>query len=664
MILEHRMAMRCQLNAIGSSAPHFHGVLSASILYASVALCLGDQPLMSSFWRFAKHLLHEKATLFWAMVFACLSAGGLAAGLLSMGPMLAMILKPGERTSLADLAREFNAADKWFDIPQWIIQRLPDDPFRGVMLLMVGIGVLTVGGGMANFLHQYLSQTVTTRAIARIRQEAFENVVFMPLSRVMMRGPSEFVARIVRDAAELQRGMIALVSKAVTSILKGSAALAVALYVDPTLTLVALPTALILGIILRKLGKRIRRGTRGSLKAQEGLLRVSTEVLQGLRAVKANTAEHEAAARFEEINRDAVRHELKVRTARALSAPLVETVATFVILILAIVAAKSIIAGSLSLDRFTLALGSLAMAGASLRPLTGLVNEIQAASAPAQRLMDLMAERREVHPADKSAAPQAAVRHSRSIEFKDVTFTYPAAEMPALRNVSLNILHGERVAIVGPNGCGKTTLLSMVPRLLVPDSGHVLIDGIDIAEVDLHSLRRQVGVVTQETVLFRGTIAANISFGLDGVSRERVIDAAKRAHADEFIRRIPAGYDADVTEQGASLSGGQRQRLAIARAILRDPSILILDEATSQIDAESEAHINEALAEFCRRGGSGEGGGDRTALLIAHRLSTVLNTDRIVVMDDGRIVDQGRHEQLLERCELYRRLSHTQLVNA
>lgn len=610
---------------------------------------------MTNFWRFSKHLLHERATLFWAMFFACFSAGGLAAGLLTMGPMLKMILDSDAQKSLVDMANEYNSKHHAIAIPQSIIGWLPTDRFHGVLLLMAGIGVLAIVGGIANFLHQYLSQTLTTRAIARIRQEAFENVIHMPLGRVMMRGPSEFVARIVRDAAELQRGMIALVSKAVTSIFKGIAALAVAVWVDPQLTLVAVPTAIVLAIVLRKLGKRIRRGTRGSLKAQEGLLRIATESLQGLRSVKANTGEPEALAQFEQTNIEAVGHELKVRTARALSAPVVETLATFVVLVLAIIAAKSIISGARPLGEFTLALGSLAMAGASLRPLTGLVNEIQGAAAPADRLADLMAETREVGAELERpgpAKPQAA-RHVRSIEFADVTFTYSGAQQPALRNITLNILHGERVAIVGPNGSGKTTMLSMVPRLLVPDDGRVLIDGVDIADLDLRSLRRQIGVVTQETVLFRGSIAGNIAYGTQGTTRQQIIDAATRAHANEFIRQIPGGYDADILEQGASLSGGQRQRLAIARAILRDPSILILDEATSQIDAESEAFINQALADFCR---------NRTSLLIAHRLSTVLNADRIVVMDAGQIVDQGRHEQLLERCELYRRLSRTQLV--
>jgi ABC-type multidrug transport system fused ATPase/permease subunit len=468
----------------------------------------------------------------------------------------------------------------------------------------------------------------------------------------MVRGPSEFVARLVRDTAELQRGLIALVSKAVASVLKGLAALIVAMALDLRLTLIAAPTAIIVVVVLRKLGKRIRRGTRGSLKAQEGLLRISTEVLQGLRALKTSTAEMEAMDRFAQSNEEALRHELKVRTARSLSAPVIETLAIFVVLILAAIAARGIQSQSIPLDRFILVLTALGVAGGSLRPLTGLVNDIQASSAPAERIDDVLNEPREG--AGDSTRP-ALPRHRVSIEFDRVSYTYPGADQLALREISLNILHGERVAIVGPNGSGKTTLLSLVPRLLVPDSGRVAIDGADLAATSLASLRNQIGVVTQETVLFRGSIAKNIALGQPEATRQHIMNAAVKAHADSFIRAIPGGYDADILEQGASLSGGQRQRLAIARAVLRDPAILLLDEATSQMDADSEAHIQAAMREFCA---------GRTTLVIAHRLATVVDADRIVVMDCGRIVDQGRHADLLKRCALYQALTRTQLVGA
>ncbi len=600
---------------------------------------------MDAFWKFARQMLRQRRTVIWACIFAVINAGGLGVGLLSMMPMLKLILETG--STLPELANQSPLA-----IPQWLVAWLPADRFQGVALLVGFLALLTVVGGFANFMHQYLAQTLATKTIARIRQDTFRHVIHMPLMRVVARGPSEFVARIVRDAAELQRGFIALLSKSVTQILKGIAAFIVALVIHWQLTLAAIIVAPILAVILRKLGKRIRRGTRGSLQAQEGLLRVATESLRGLRAVKANTGERQALGWFHRINKDVVRQELRVRTALAMTGPIAESLAVFVIGGLALLAAKEIIAGTLPFTQFMMVLGALAIAGASFRPLAGLVNEIQASAAPAARLAEILDEPRE---SQRSARLPSLAPHAKTIVFEGVSHTYAGADQPALREINLTIKHGERVAIVGPNGSGKTTLVSLLPRLIDPKAGRVLIDDVDINSVNVPSLRRQIGVVTQETVLFRGTIAENIAFGAGSVTREQLVEAARRAHAEEFISAMPGGYDADVAEQGASLSGGQRQRLAIARAILRNPTILILDEATSQIDAESEAHINAAVREFCA---------GRTAIHIAHRLSTVLNADRIVVMEDGAIAAQGTHDELLAACELYRRLTETQLIAA
>lgn len=592
------------------------------------------------------------------IVFAMLSAGGLAAGLAMFGPVLKVILGRG-RDSTENL-RSFS--ERWLtdhgaslgplESPaRSLAELLPSDPYDGIVLVMLGIGVLTIFGALANFLHQWCSLTLVTRVIASIRLEIFRHVLHLPLATVIRRGPAEFVSRVNKDSIELQRGFLALTSKALAQLTKGAAAFAVAIYFDWRLTLVAILVTPPFAIILKKFGTRIRRGSRGALKAQEDLLRASNESLQGLRAIKTSTAEREALSRFARANRRAVKDELVVRTARAVSGPLVEMLAVFVILLLATVAAKQILTGSLEFDRFLMTLGALGFAGGSFKPLTSLLNDIQASAAPAERLMelyDLPAEGKRERSLPKMP------RHAKSLVFSKVSYRYSDDTPLVLRDVDLTIRHGECVAIVGPNGCGKTTLLSLVPRLTDPTDGVIEIDGVDLRAGNLRSLRSMIGVVTQDAVLIADTIAENIRFGLTNVTRETIEAAAKRAHADRFIRALSKGYETPVSEQGASLSGGQRQRIAIARAILRDPAILIMDEATSQIDAESEEEINHAIRDFAV---------GRTVLVIAHRLSTVLSADRIVVMDAGRIVDLGTHDELLARCEVYRRLARTQLVH-
>ncbi|MCA9290712.1 MAG: ABC transporter ATP-binding protein [Phycisphaerales bacterium] len=606
---------------------------------------------MTDFWRLVRTMIAtHRGTFVWAWVFAFISASGVGVGLFAFGPVIKLILDDGGRT-LADLAQGYNAGNPVIAVPAWLISRLPTDRFEGVALIVGALGLLTLVGAIANFLHQYLSMTLCTRAVADLRQRAFRHIIALPLTTVIARGPSEFISRIMRDTVELQRGLISLTSKAIAQLTKGAVALVVAFAYDYRLSLIAIVVAPILAAALKKIGTRIRRGTRSALKSQEGLLRVATETIGGLRAVKACTGESDAAARFAVINEDVVREELKVRTARAMSPPIVETLAVFAIAALCLVAAKQIIDGHLEFTQFLVVLTALGVAGASFRPLAGLINEIQASSAPAQRLLDVL----DLEVESSGPARPALPRHATSIEFRDVVFRYPGSDQPALDGVTLAVRHGQRIAVVGPNGCGKTTLIGLLPRLHVPAAGAVLIDGVDLATVDLPSLRQQIGVVTQDTVLFQGSIADNIAYGVEGATRAQIVDAARKAHADRFINEISGAYDADLAEFGSSLSGGQRQRLAIARAILRDPSILILDEATSQIDAESEEQINLALAEFCA---------GRTAIIVAHRLSTVLHADVIVVMDAGRIVDHGTHVELLERCPLYQRLTNTQLVAA
>lgn len=597
---------------------------------------------MHAFWHFAARLLKHKARLTAAMGLALISAGGLGAGLVALSPVLEFLLRKNQ-----SLGQWITQNAPW--IPPELTEHLPKDAFGGVVVVFVALMVMTAIGAAANFGHQYLALTLCVRMVTEIRHDIFKHAVNLPLATVLQRGASDLVSRTVRDSAELQRGLVALTGKTVAQITKGGAAFLAAIWFDWRITLVALVAVPVLAIPLRKFGKRIRKGVRGSLRAQADLLRVSNESMQGMRAVKSATAEAEAIRRFDAVNTVVLREEMRVRFAQSMSSPIVESIAIVAICALALIAARQIIDGKLPFDTFVLSLGALAAAGGSLKPIAGFVNDIQAASAPAERLQEVLDVARE-DAGERKKVPLPP--HAREIRFEDVSFRYADADVDALQNVSLVIQHGERVAFVGGNGCGKTTLLSMLSRLFVPTHGRVLIDGADIAKHGLKSVRAQVGVVTQDAFLIRGSIIENIRFGHDAPSDEAVRIAARRAYAESFIDRLPDGFGTMVAEGGTSLSGGQRQRIAIARAVLRDPRILILDEATSQVDAESEDLINTAIAEF---------GAGRTTLVIAHRLSTVLAADRIVVMDAGRIVATGHHEELLASCAAYQRIARTQL---
>ena len=588
-----------------------------------------------------------------ALVFASISAVGMGAGLLGIVGVLDLInpdsesagLDPRER--LEDLVSGFPGSPS---LPAGVAEAIPTDPFDAVLAIIIGLGILSILGATANFLHQYISITVCTRAVARIRSRVFGHILALPLGGIVSGNSSDRISRLLMDTAALNRGVIAVTSKATAQVTKGAVMLVVALVIDWRLSLVTLVVAPVMATIIRKLGKRIRRAIRGAMQGQAQLLGNATEVVHGFRVVKVYGSESHEMDRFNEVNDRVVREELRARTAKALSSPLIELISIFVVGALAMVAANAIIGGALNVNEVIGALAALAIAGQSLKPLNGVIQEVQAAEASAQRVREILDE---VPERDLQRDGRELPRHSESIVFEGVSLTYPGADEPAVRDLDLKVGFGETVAVVGPNGSGKTSLLSLVPSLYQPSSGRVLIDGVVLAETDLRSLRDQIAVVTQEVVLFAGTVAANIAYARPDATREEIEDAAARARATGFIEAMPGGLDAKVGDRGLTLSGGQRQRIAIARAILRDPAILIMDEATSMIDTQSEAEITQAIADF---------GNGRTVLVVAHRLATVMNADRIVVMDAGKVVDIGTHAELLERCPLYAGLASHQLA--
>jgi len=610
---------------------------------------------MADYWYFARYMLAERGRLALAMLFALLSAVGLGVGLVAIAPVLQVILGKDAAGSGSGRARDLPAiAAEWNAkignvVPASWVESLPTGPMNAVIGIMAVLGVLTISGALFNFAHSYFALTVINRTIARIREEAFRRVVDSPLANMLAVGPSVQIRRIVSDSAGVAGGFNSLLGKLVAQLSKGVIAAAAAFFTDWRLASVAVLVAPVMYVIIRRTGKIIRRGTRASLSSSSELLRTAYDACIHLRVVKTSTSERQEFDRFKAASDHLLAQDLRVRTAKAISAPITETLAIIVLGILAVVAAKAILDNELDPASFLVTLASLGIAGACLRPLTGFLAEMQASGAAANQLREVLRAPQE---SVQDAGKPKLVRHRVSIEFKSVSFAYKAGEKPAVEGVSLKIAHGKRVAFVGPNGCGKTTLLSLLPRLFEPTAGTVLIDGVDIAGVTRRSVREQIGVVTQDVVLFKGTIESNIRYAAPGAGEQQVIDAARRARADEFIVARPGGYQSAIGESGTGLSGGQKQRLAIARAILRDPAILILDEATSMIDADSEAKINDALDEFAQ---------GRTSLVVAHRLSTVLHSDLIVVMNQGRIEATGTHAELLASSPTYQLIARTQL---
>jgi len=373
------------------------------------------------------------------------------------------------------------------------------------------------------------------------------------------------------------------------------------------------------------------------------------EVISAIKVVKVYNRQQYEHENFITVSRQLLKRQFRVAKLDAVTTPILEMLGMIAGAVGLIYGTQWVYENKMEPSEFFAFLIALGATSESLRKTSDVWNKIQKSNAAAERVYSVIDRQPEIE--SPGAYDIEPLRDK--IEFRDVVFTYPGAEKPVLKGINLTVQAGHNVAIVGHNGSGKTTLANLIPRLYDPDSGCILIDGRDIRDATLFSLRQQIGMVTQDVVTFNDTVAANIAYGKRDATREEIIAAANRSYAHEFIELLPNGYETVIGEQGAGLSGGQLQRIIIARAILRDPAILIFDEAMSQVDADSEAKIHKAIEEIMK---------DRTSFIIAHRFSTVINADHIVVMEDGEIIAQGEHEELIKTCVLYQSLYETQLV--
>ncbi|MEM1027322.1 MAG: ABC transporter ATP-binding protein [Planctomycetota bacterium] len=612
---------------------------------------------LKAFWSFARQMLHYRRLLAIAAVAAVLDALCAAAGFGMLLKVIEVLI--GGQQGLQEAVDVALKSEKWVDRLggdySHLAQYLPADEFKGFLYTVLIILPLAVFGSTMRYTHQALAITVGVRVVTRIRQQAFFNILHLPIESSDDRRASDSLSRLVADTNQLSKGFNTLMGKAVRDVLMGTAFLLLAFASDWKMTGIFVIGLPIIGLAIRKFGKRIRRATKHTLREYANLIGAVQESTQNPAVVRLHNAEGYERRRFNTINRSLQKQILRARTAKALSSPVIELIALVGVISVSLVAAWYVFNGNGSPADMLRVLVYLGVAGMSVKPLASLNNDLQEAGAAAVRLQEVLNAEPEPNTREyrKTDTAPALPRHQRDIVFEAVSYQYPGSEEWAVRHLDLRVGHGDSVAIVGTNGSGKSTLLNLLPRLTSPTQGRVLIDGTDIAAVSLRSLREQLSVVTQHTVIFAGTIADNIAYGRRHTPRPNIIAAAAAAFADEFVRELPEGYDTVLGEGGAGLSGGQRQRLCIARAILRDPAILILDEATSQIDSESEARITDAINE-ARTG--------RTTFIIAHRLSTVVDCDNIVVMNEGQIVDQGTHPELLERCVIYQTLVSTQLT--
>jgi ATP-binding cassette, subfamily B, bacterial MsbA len=546
-------------------------------------------------------------------------------------------------------------------IPGWgarflgnIARRIPEPAdYMGrfpllVQILGLWLGI-TVLRDLARFVQEYIVQATVWQGVMDLRCDSYNVALRVPVSFYAREGKADTMSRFFQDTSEVGRGQITLLGKTLAEPAKAMGSLAMALLLSWQLTLIVLIAGPPAFLLIGQFGKVMKRAARRALESWADILGVLEETLTGIRVVKTYTMESTERKRFFLANRRLLKQQRRIARLDAATAPAIESMGVAAGMVAAGAGGYFVLKGQIEPTDFFAWIGCLAGIFDPIRKLAKVVNRFQRAEAAATRVFELMDQEQERRTPGAPSLP----KHSESLEFRGVHYRYPGATENALTGVDLRISAGQRVAIVGPNGCGKTTLVSLLPRLMEPQEGQVLIDGEDIAHHALRSLRRQIGLVTQDTVLFHATIAENIAYGLRRPTREKVVEAAHRAFVHEFVEDLPEGYDTMVGEQGATLSGGQKQRITIARAILRDPTILIFDEATSQVDADSEKRIHEAMEDFMA---------GRTTIMIAHRFSTVMSADRIVVMDAGRIVDDGRHEDLLQRCDLYRQLYETQLM--
>ncbi len=519
--------------------------------------------------------------------------------------------------------------------------------FQGIFAILVEIGVVIGIAALAQWIMNLLNNRITYRVVRDIRNEAFRKIQILPLKYIDARPAGEVVSRVIADVDQFADGLLMGFTQLFTGVITILGTLCFMLSVNVVITVVVVvitPVSLVVAAFIAKRTYdmfRLQSQVRGE---QTGFVE---EMVGSQKVVQAFGREKAALEQFDEINERLRKCSLRAIFFSSITNPSTRFVNSLVYTGVGIVGALSVVSGGLSVGQLSAFLSYANQYTKPFNEISGVVTELQNALACAGRVFELIEE-----PAQTPDAQDARVlgQAEGSVSVKDVDFSYRQGQS-LIENFNLEVRPGQRVALVGPTGCGKTTVINLLMRFYDVNKGAIQVDGTDIRHITRHSLRRNYGMVLQETWLKRGTIRENIAYGKPDATLEEVVEAAKAAHAHSFIKRLPQGYDTVIGEDGGSISQGQKQLLCIARVMLCLPPMLILDEATSSIDTRTEIRIQKAFQKMMK---------GRTSFIVAHRLSTIRDADVILVMRDGHIIEQGNHESLLQKGGFYAELYNSQ----
>jgi subfamily B ATP-binding cassette protein MsbA len=511
-----------------------------------------------------------------------------------------------------------------------------------IPLALIGLFLIR---GAANFVTSYGLGWVARNVIKQLRTEMFERLITLPASYYDQSTSGQLMSKLLYDVEQVAEAATDAVLTMIRDTLTIIGLLAWMIYLNGLLSLIILLTVPLIALLVYKVSYRFRRISKTIQDSMGDVGHVSNEVIEGHREVKTFGSQDYELKRFDIINQQNRRQRMKMITTDAISQPIIQLISVLGLSGVIYIATLPEMLDKITAGSFISFITAMFMLLTPLKRLTKVNGKIQAGIAAAQSVFSLLDQH-----AESDTGSKIIGRSQGDIQYKNVGFSYDASKGDVLENISFHAEPGQTIAFVGHSGSGKTTLVSLLARFYPRSTGQILIDGIDINELKLSELRNQISLVNQQVVLFNDTIANNIAYGQQQlVSNEQIIAAAKAAHAWDFIERLPNGLATHVGQNGVLLSGGQRQRLAIARALLRDAPILILDEATASLDSEAERHIQAALEALMKQ---------RTTLVIAHRLSTIEKADQIIVMHNGKIIETGTHSDLLAKgqhyAELYR----------